>query len=250
MQRDGPLEADSRRFDGYLRIAAASLLVALLMGLAESSWLAAVSFMGVAVVGAVAGTRLCSVRRWREGIDRRLLLGRARQVRGEHMLRIASDQRLDLQELEGLVAALRRRSDQDDAPIPEPLLARLDALLLLFVELSQQLRVLDRGLARTSLRRPAVVWAKDAANEEIEAERQRQRHFARLRVRARYACRERRDLLATQLGSIAELVCLVYEQSILPGTESTELTTAMDLMMEDAELLRQAGTEAGALMAA
>lgn len=226
--------------DRLSRVPIFACLAGALAVLAIGSWALALLTVTGAVVILLLLLQLPVTRRWQQRRLSARLDREAASLRTELSARLAGEQRAELGRLEVLVDDVRAR----EAPPPSgekrtasPLVARLDALLVLFVDLALELRRVSVGVSMTRGSAPRIV-APDPT---------RGKRLARLRVRARARCLERIGRLESELTEIGELVRLVHEQSLASRVPDEELSRTVAEILDDAERAWQAHAEVDAL---
>lgn len=211
-----------------------------------------------AAVVLLTGWHLPAVQQWRSARERQQLHRRAILRRAELRASLPRDQQIELDRLETLVDSVRihgwrtaTNRNARGAGSVWPLAARLDALLLQFVDLAIELRRVRAAFAVTQDDMPRLpdAFAVDPPNHPGgESEKDRCRKIVRLRVRAREGCLTRMARLDRELASISQIVRLVHEQTLSAPLFHHELSGELSEILDEAENERQAREELDAVI--
>lgn len=197
-------------------------------------------------------TRLRVTRRW---CDRQRLLqldNDAMRLRSRLVSKLHREHRDELECLVGLVENVREHEAVRFGArrASSTLVARLDALLLSYVERAIEVRGVAAGFAVTlddepKLLEPAAALEPDLAGDP---ERRRALQILHLRRRAREMCRRRIERMERELACIGQLVRLVHEQALASALTHDELQGLLADVLDEAEHTRQAREEAEATL--
>ncbi|MCX4243323.1 hypothetical protein [Paraliomyxa miuraensis] len=211
--------------------------------------------LGVAsVVAVAAGTvaRLSVTRRWCERQRRARLDHEAVHLKAYLMTKLRRDHREELECLATLVENVREHEGLRPGPCVSTLVARLDALLLSYVDRAIEVRSVAAAFAVTMDDEPglpAALRQAEAVDAIDEAERKRCFQILHLRTRAREMCRRRIRRMERELASIGQLVRLVHEQALASGLPHDELAGMLAEVLDEAEHARIAREELEEAMA-
>jgi hypothetical protein len=212
------------------------------------SWLTAAIVAPIGIAGVVALRRSVLGKRWRVRAEHDRREWAACELRGALMGRMTAAQRIELQSLEELVDHLRAqpntmsRSQQlADARI----VARLDGLVALYVDLSIELEETIAAFATTAEDLPGYV--DPGTTLEVHPRSATYVRITELRVEAREQCRRRIARLRSDLRGIGQVVRLVHEQALAAGLSGDEVARQLGDILDEAERVREAGEEADAL---
>jgi hypothetical protein len=252
LQRRGQLPPESglaRRVLVPAAVGAATVVgLVALGGLLVALGLVAAVAMAFAVVA-----RLQVTQRWCERQRLVQLDHEALRLRSRLVSRLHREHR---DELECLVALVENIRDHEalrfgPARAPSTLVARLDALLLSYVERAIEVRGVAAGFAVTLDDEPKLVDPVPTSESEVgnEPERRRALQILHLRRRAREMCRRRIDRMERELACIGQLVRLVHEQALASGLTHDELSGLLADVLDEAEHAREAREEVEAALA-
>lgn len=214
--------------------------------LSIGSWAAGVLVVLVTAAFVAFMSRLPTTRRWRERRDATRRHREALELRAQLASQLPEAHRQELVYLESLVEGVRNAGS--GAFSSSPLVARLDGLLLVFVDLALELRRVGAGFSRTAHATPAFGTTPAPGDDGECSEAMRLRRIARLRVRARDKCRARLDLLKNELAGIGQLIRLAHEQSLASRVPDAELARTVADVLDEAEHAWQARAEADAVV--
>jgi hypothetical protein len=213
--------------------------------------------MGIVAVLATAFAivaRLQVTRRWCERQRLFQLDHEALRLRGRLVSKLHREHRDELECLVGLVENVREHEAVRFGPgrAASTLVARLDALLLSYVERAIEVRGVAAGFSVTLDDEPKLLEPVPAAGEPddrtAEPERRRALQILHLRRRAREMCRRRIERMERELGCIGQLVRLVHEQALASGLTHDELSGLLADVLDEAEHARQAREEVEATL--
>jgi hypothetical protein len=199
-------------------------------------------------------SRLQVARRW--GERQRLVRrdGEALRLRSRLVAKLHREHRDELECLVALVENVRAHESVRGGwgRAASTLVARLDALLLSYVERAIEVRGVAAGFAVTLDDEPRLVEPVVAAGEPderaVEPERRRALQILALRRRARELCRRRIERMERELLCIGQLVRLVHEQALASGLSHDELSGLLADVLDEAEHARQAREEVDAVL--
>jgi hypothetical protein len=219
------------RVVGYV-VAPAALLTLVVAGFVASvGWWVGLA-LGAALI-VVTTLVMCSapVRRLRLAHAEEHLRRRAFEARSRILLALSESNRLELQRLSQLVdnvhAHALRRSSATTAEVP----ARLDQMLLAFVDRARELEIVTIAFARTR---------EDALDDDDARAVAR---ITRLRRAARDACRRRIEGIEADLVEIGQAIRLVHEQTFAHGLLQQDVHDQIDELVAEASHLLEAGEE-------
>lgn len=217
-------------------------------GLLVALGLVAAVAMAFAVVA-----RLQVTQRWCERQRLVQLDHEALRLRSRLVSRLHREHRDELECLVALVENIRDHEALRSGPgrAPSTLVARLDALLLSYVERAIEVRGVAAGFAVTLDDEPKLVDPVAATDSEAanEPDRRRALQILHLRRRAREMCRRRIDRMERELACIGQLVRLVHEQALASGLTHDELSGLLADVLDEAENAREAREEVEAALA-
>jgi hypothetical protein len=204
--------------------------------------------MAFAIVARLEVTKRWSERQRLAHLDHEALRLKARLVAKLH--------REHREELECLVALVENVRDHeglrpDAGRGASTLVARLDALLLSYVERAIEVRGVAAAFAVTVDDEPKLAEPSQVAegtDRASEAERRRAFQILHLRTRAREMCRRRIERMERELVSIGQLVRLVHEQALASGLGHDELAGLLADVLDEAEHARLAREEVEAAL--
>ena len=208
--------------------------------------------VAVAMTFAVVA-RLHVTQRWVERQRLVQLDHEALRLRSRLVSRLHREHRDELECLVALVENVRDHEALRHGPgrAPTPLVARLDALLLSYVERAIEVRGVAAGFAVTLDDEPKLVDPPPAEESDAahEPERRRALQILHLRRRAREMCRRRIERMERELACIGQLVRLVHEQALASGLTHDELSGLLADVLDEAEHAREAREEVEAALA-
>lgn len=233
---------------GPAAVGAATVVgVVALGGMLLALGLVAAVAMALAIV-----TRLRVTRRWCERQRLLQLDNEALRLRARLVAKLHREHRDELECLVALVENVREHEALRFGPgrASSTLVARLDALLLSYVERAIEVRGVAAGFAVTlddepKLLEPAAALEPDHASDP---ERRRALQILHLRRRAREMCRRRIERMERELACIGQLVRLVHEQALASGLTHDELQGLLGDVLDEAEHTRQAREEVEATL--
>lgn len=214
-------------------------------------------FVALGLVAAVAMafaavTRLRVTQRWYERQRLFQLDNEALRLRSRLVTKLHREHRDELECLVALVENVREHEVmRSGSAAPTTLVARLDALLLSYVERAIEVRGVAAGFAVTLDDEPKLLEPRspvDPDDRAGEAERRRALQILHLRRRAREMCRRRIERMERELACIGQLVRLVHEQALASGLTHDELSGLLAEVLDEAEHTRQAREEVEAAL--
>lgn len=236
------------RLAGPAAVGAATVVgIAALGGLLVALGIVAAVALALAIVA-----RLRVTRRWCERQRLLQLDTEALRLRTRLVSKLHREHRDELECLVTLVENVREHEALRFGPgrASSTLVARLDALLLSYVERAIEVRGVAAGFAVTlddepKLLEPAAALEPDHAGDP---ERRRALQILHLRRRAREMCRRRIERMERELACIGQLVRLVHEQALASGLTHDELQGLLADVLDEAEHTRQAREEVEAAL--
>lgn len=250
-QRMGPAPHESGpvlRVLGPIGVGAATVVGLVALG---GTLLALGLVVAVALAFTVV-TRLRVTRRWCERQRLLQLDTDALRLRTRLVSKLHREHRDELECLVALVENVREHEAVrfGAGRASSTLVARLDALLLSYVERAIEVRGVAAGFAVTlddepKLLEPAAALEPDLAGDP---ERRRALQILHLRRRAREMCRRRIERMERELACIGQLVRLVHEQALASALTHDELQGLLADVLDEAEHTRQAREEAEATL--
>jgi hypothetical protein len=250
--RRGPAPRDERRLVGRVLVPIA-VGMSTMIGLVAlgGPWVALGLVAAVALAFAIVA-RLQVTRRWCERQRLIQLDHDALRLRSRLVSRLHREHRDELERLVMLVESVRELEHGRVGPgrATSTLVARLDALLLSYVERAIEVRGVATGFAATLDDEPRLIepMAPEAGGRTGEPERRRAQQILSLRTRARELCRRRIERIERELACIGQLVRLVHEQALASGLTHDELTGLLADVLDEAEHARQAREEVEATL--
>ena len=200
-------------------------------------------------------TRLQVTQRWCERQRLLQLDHEALRLRTRLVSKLHREHRDELECLVALVENVREHEAMRFGPrraSSSTLVARLDALLLSYVERAIEVRGVAAGFAVTLDDEPKLLDpgpTGELDDRSSEPERRRAQQIVHLRRRAREMCRRRIERMERELACIGQLVRLVHEQALASALTHDELTGLLNDVLDEAEHARQAREEVEATLA-
>jgi hypothetical protein len=246
MQRRGQLPADpglARRVLVPAAVGAATVVGLVALG----GLLVALGLVAAVAVAFAVVARLQVTQRWCERQRLIQVDHEALRLRSRLVSRLHREHRDELECLVALVENVREHEAVRFGPgrAPSTLVARLDALLLSYVERAIEVRGVAAGFAVTLDDEPRLLEPVPTAESEAanDPERRRALQILHLRRRAREMCRRRIDRMERELACIGQLVRLVHEQALASGLTHDELSGLLADVLDEAEHAREAREE-------
>lgn len=215
--------------------------------------LVAVGLVAAIALAFAVMSRLQVARRWNE--RQRLVRrdGEALRLRSRLVAKLHREHRDELECLVALVENVRAHESvrAGAGRATSTLVARLDSLLLSYVERAIEVRGVAAGFAVTLDDEPRLVEPAAAGQPDeraVEPERRRALQILALRRRARELCRRRIERMERELLCIGQLVRLVHEQALASGLSHDELSGLLADVLDEAEHARQAREEVDAVL--
>lgn len=215
--------------------------------------LVAVGLVAAVALAFAVVSRLQVSRRWGERQRLVRLDGEALRLRARLVAKLHREHRDELECLVALVENVRDHESVRAGPsrASSTLVARLDALLLSYVERAIEVRGVAAGFAVTLDDEPRLVEPVPVGEPDeraVEPERRRALQILQLRRRAREMCRRRIERMERELMCIGQLVRLVHEQALASGLSHDELSGLLADVLDEAEHARQAREEVDAVL--
>jgi hypothetical protein len=212
------------------------------------SWLMAAIVAPIGIGGILMLRRSGLGLRWRARAEHDRREWAACELRGALMARLTAAQRIELQSLEELVDHLRAQPAamaRSQALADTQVVARLDGLVALYVDLAVELEETIAAFATTADDLPGYV--EPGTTVEVHPRSTTYVRITELRVQAREQCRRRIGRLRADLRGIGQVVRLVHEQALAAGLSGDEVARQLSEILDEAERVREAGEEADAL---
>jgi hypothetical protein len=215
--------------------------------------LVALGLVAAVAVALSVVARLRVTQRWYERQRLLQLDNEALRLRARLVSRLHREHRDELECLVALVENVREHEILRTGSTHgcSTLVARLDALLLSYVERAIEVRGVAAGFAVTLDDEPKLLEPRmpaDPDDREGDAERRRALQILHLRRRARELCRRRIERMERELACIGQLVRLVHEQALASGLTHDELSGLLADVLDEAEHARQAREEVEATL--
>lgn len=221
--------------------------------MALAGLLVAVGVASTIVLALAVVMRLRVTQRWCERQRLAQLDHDAGRLRAHLLTKLRREHREELECLTMLVDNVREHETlrTGHGRTVSTLVARLDALLLSYVDRAIEVRRVAAAFAVTLDDEPTLPQAgkaDEAADAMEEPERRRCFQILHLRTRARELCRRRIQRMERELASIGQLVRLVHEQALASGLPHDELASMLAEVLDEAEHARMAREEIDAAM--
>jgi hypothetical protein len=244
-----PKHGLGRRVLAPISVGAATVVGLVALG----GFLVAMGIVAAVAMTLAVVTRLQVIRRWSERQRLAHLDQEALRLKGRLVAKLHREHREELECLMALVENVRDHEGlrADAGRGASTLVARLDALLLSYVERAIEVRGVAAAFAVTVADEPKLpepTQVTDGTDRISEAERRRAFQILHLRTRAREMCRRRIERMERELVSIGQLVRLVHEQALASGLGHDELAGLLADVLDEAEHARQAREEVEAAL--
>ncbi len=214
-------------------------------------WVAAIAFAVAATAALGVVCRLPATRRWRIRQDEIRRDQEAVRTRSRLVGLMHREERAELERLSLLVENVREHERLRRCGQPAVLEARLDAILLSFVDRAIELRGVSAAFSATRSDEPGLPRLSEVLDEnepETAVEQDRAFRIFHLRESARKGCRRRIRRLRGELETIGQLVRLVHEQTFCSRLPCQELSELLADVLDEAELAREVGDETAAAL--
>jgi hypothetical protein len=215
-------------------------------------WVAAIAFGIAAGAALTVVLRLPATRRWRVRQDSIRLDQEAIRTRSRLVTLMHREERAELERLSLLVENVREHERMRRCGQPAALEARLDAILLSFVDRAIELKGVSAAFSATRSDEPGLPRLCEVLDDhepETASEQDRAFRIFHLRESARKGCMRRIRRLRAELETIGQLVRLVHEQTFASRLPCHELSELLADVLDEAELAREASEETAAAMA-
>lgn len=209
-------------------------------------WIAAIAFAVAASIALGVVLRLPATHRWRDRQEELVVDQQAVRTRSRLVTLMHREQRAELERLSLLVENVREHERLRRQGQSTTLEARLDAILLSFVDRSIELRGVSAAFSATRCDEPGVPRLSEVLEEhepDTALERDRAFRIYHLRGSAREGCRRRIRRLRAELETIGQLVRLVHEQTFSSRLPCHELSDLLADVLDEAELAREVSDE-------
>lgn len=221
---------DLPRRSGYML---GTVVAGLIIGglVVSAGWLAALTFGATATLLTLAVLRSPAYRRLRADALGIQTCRRAHAIRSQLLSQISEDDRRELERLCAMAEDVDKHGLAATQPHEADVTARLDLMLLSFVDRAVELRTVTSAFARTK-------------GDVLEDEPGKTGRIIRLRRAARDACRRRIESLQTDLHEIGQAIRLVHEQTFAVGLMGDDdLHDNVDELLDEASRVLEAERE-------